>query len=306
MPNITEEQTDTYHELKSFPTLVIIQARMASTRLPDKVLRDISGQPMLARVVERARRAETVDGVVVATTTDSADDAIARFCAERKYHCYRGSMQDVLDRYYQTASAFAANIIVRITADCPLIDPHLIDHTVAMYLGKAAPLTQHADKRPLVSTTSPRFPLDLAANRLPPPWNRTYPIGLDTEVCSYAALQHAWYEADQPHQREHVLPYLYENSPIIDSRALPIEPTPLEAGQFRVLLLNHTPDFGSLRWTVDTHEDLALVRQIFSRFDGQDDFSWKDVLALLEAEPELAEINAAVQHKSAYDVDKQG
>lgn len=261
---------------------------------------------MLTHVVERARRAKTVDGVVIATTTDIADDAIARFCAERKYNCYRGSMQDVLDRYYQTASAFAADIIVRITADCPLVDPQVIDHTVDMYLGNAAPLTRHPSERPLISATSSRFSLDFAANRLPPPWERTYPIGLDTEVCSYAALKHAWNNADQPHQREHVMPIFYENSPIIDSRTLPIEPTPLEAGQFRVLLINHTPDFGSHRWTVDTQEDLALVRQIFSRFGGRDDFSWRDVLALFEAEPELAEINAAVKHKSAYDIDKQG
>jgi spore coat polysaccharide biosynthesis protein SpsF len=286
-------------------TLAIIQARMASTRLPGKVLREIAAQPMLVRVVERTRRARTVDGVVVATTTDPADDGIARLCASHEYDCYRGSMHDVLDRYYQAASAFTADIIVRITADCPLIDPDIIDHTVNMFLGKSAPLAASPSTNPMRSVTSPQFALDFAANRLPPPWKRTYPIGLDTEVCSFAALQLAWKEAHQPHQREHVMPYLYETSPIIDSRELPIEPVPLEAGQFRVMLVNHTPDYGNLRWTVDTSEDLELVNEIFDYFKGQDVFSWLDLLALFEAKPELAAINASVQHRSAFDIDKQ-
>lgn len=304
MANTINKTTGTIQTPRTPHTLVIIQARMASRRLPEKVLQNISGQPMLAYVVERARRAKTVDGVVVATTTDPPDNAIARFCARRNYDCYRGSMQDVLDRYYQTASAFEAQVIVRITADCPLIDPQVIDHTVNMFLGKDVQLTAHPKKRPMQSTTSPGFPLDFAANRLPPPWKRTYPIGLDTEVCTFAALQRAWEEADQPHQREHVMPYLYETSPTIDSRNLPIDPPPLEAGQFRVLLVNHTPDFGSYRWTVDTAEDLEVVRRIYTRFEGRDDFSWQEVLALFQTEPELAQINAEVQHKSAYDVDQ--
>jgi spore coat polysaccharide biosynthesis protein SpsF len=299
LPNRTQPKT----EVKPLRTLAIIQARMASTRLPGKVLREIASQPMLVHVIERTRRASTLDGVVVATTADPADDAIARLCARYKYDCYRGSMHDVLDRYYQAACAFGADIIVRITADCPLIDPDIIDHTVNLFLGRSIPLSASPHANPIKSITSPELPLDFAANRLPPPWERTYPIGLDTEVCSFAALQHAWKFAVEPHQREHVMPYLYEKSPVIDSRHLPVEPLPLEDGQFRVLLVHHTQDFGKLRWTVDTAEDLLLVREIYDRFDGKDDFTWLHVLALFESEPELAAINASVRHKSAFDFD---
>lgn len=258
--------------------VAIIQARMASSRLPDKVLLDIGGEPMLARVYQRTQRARWVDQVVVATTTDPGDDPITELCAARTYPYVRGSTTDVLDRYYQAARKFDADVIVRITADCPLIDPEVIDVTVAALYGrKSADLDRMSDDRPL---------RDFAANRLPPPWKRTYPIGLDTEVCTFEALEKAWEEADQPHQREHVMPYLYE-----------------EEGRFRVVVVNHEPDLGSLRWTVDTAEDLELVRQLFTRFGNRDDFSWQDVLALFEAEPDLAAINAEVPHKDVFEVD---
>ena len=128
--------------------VAIIQARMSSSRLPGKVLLDIAGQPMLAHVVERTRLAKTVGLVVVATTTDPADDAIEIFCKESGYPCYRGNLYDVLDRYYQAARFYQAEVIVRITSDCPLIDPEVVDKTVGEFLrdGNA----------------------DFAANRLPP------------------------------------------------------------------------------------------------------------------------------------------
>jgi spore coat polysaccharide biosynthesis protein SpsF len=110
--------------------VAIIQARMASSRLPDKVLLDIAGEPMLVRVVERTRKARTLDEVVVATTKAPSDDAVEDLCSERSYLCYRGSNRDVLDRYYQAARTFNAEVIVRITADCPIIDPGVIDKTV--------------------------------------------------------------------------------------------------------------------------------------------------------------------------------
>jgi len=134
-------------------------------------LKDIAGKPMLAHVVERTRRAEWVDEVVVATTVETSDDPVAALCTERGYPCVRGSMHDVLDRYYQAAKAYQAEIIVRITADCPVIDPGLIDAVLQLFV--------EADP-----------PYDFIANRLPE--GRTYPIGLDTEVCSMAALETAW------------------------------------------------------------------------------------------------------------------
>jgi len=247
-------------------TVAIIQARYTSTRLPGKVLLDITGQPMLVRVVERTRRAKTVRRIVVATTTEPADDAVEALCQEHGYSFYRGSNFDVLDRYYQVAKAYNADVIVRITADCPLIDPQVIDDTVRAFMGK----------------------YDFAANRLPPPWHRTYPIGLDVEVCTFQGLELAWQEAESPHQREHVMPFFYE-----------------QPQRFRILHLTHDPDYGHLRWTVDTPQDLELVRRIFAHFDGRNDFSWLDVLALFEQQPDLAEINAKVRHKSVFDVDER-
>ena len=129
-----------------------------------------------------------MDEVAVATTTDVSDDPIEAFCKSNKVPVYRGDVFDVLDRYYQAARAFQADVIVRLTADCPLLDPYVVDQTVRRFFADGA---------------------DFAANRLPPPFKRTFPIGLDTEVCSFAALERAWKEADQKYQREHVMPYLY-------------------------------------------------------------------------------------------------
>ena len=275
----------------SNPRIVaIIQARMASSRLPDKVLLDIAGQSMLVRVVERTRLAETLDEVVVATTRETSDDAIANLCTEREYKCYRGSTHDVLDRYYQAARLHQAEVIVRITADCPVIDPGVIDKTVNAFLGLKATSDQRSaisdEPQSLVTHRSSSFFYDFAANRLPPPWGRTYPIGLDTEVCTFAGLEAAWREAELPHQREHVMPFFYE-----------------QPERFRILHVTHDPDYGTLRWTVDTAEDLELAREIYARFPGRDDFNWLEILDLYEREPDLAKINMSVQHKDYRETD---
>ena len=212
---------------------------------------------------------------------------LAALCAERGYPCTRGSQHDVLDRYYQAAQAFQADIIVRLTADCPLIDPDLIDQTVKALFGSSVPDERKSKNHTIVNLKSA---FDFSANRLPPPWGRSYPIGLDIEVCTFAALERAWKEATQPYHREHVMPYLYEDERSVHFSSLqPVPSQPqVPPGFFRVMHLHHVPDYGALRWTVDTAEDLELVRQIYSRFPGRDDFSWLEVLALFEREPELA------------------
>jgi len=282
--------------------LAIIQARMGSSRLPGKVLLDISGEPMLVRVAERARRSKTLDGIIIATTVDPSDNPIASLCAQRGYPFYRGSTFDVLDRYYQTARKYEADVIVRITGDCPVIDPHVIDTTVYAIFGK----TSHKLESDL-SQEIPELLWDFTANRLPPPWRRTYPIGLDTEVCTFRALERTWREADQPHQREHVMPYIYDPARSVHFSSLNtlLPPADLPPDIFRVLQVDHEPDLGALRWTVDTAEDLDLIRQIYTHFDGRDGFSWLDVLALVQQNPELARINASVLHKSVHDVDSR-
>ena len=245
--------------------VTIIQARMQASRLPGKALKDLGGRPMLAWVIERARRASMVSETIVATTVESADDVIARYCGDQQIPFTRGSMHDVLDRYYQAARQFKADSVVRITADCPFIDPAEIDRVVEIFLA--------ADP-----------PLDFAANRLP--MSRTIPIGLDTEICTFAALETAWNETKEDHHREHVMPFFYENT-----------------DRFNTLHITHEPDYGHMRWTVDTPEDLELARQIVSHFNGRDDFSWQEILALFKHHPELAEVNAHVRHKEYREVD---
>jgi spore coat polysaccharide biosynthesis protein SpsF len=264
--------------------LAIVQARMSSSRLPGKVLLDIAGQPMLMRVLSRTCKAHTLDGVVIATTLDPADDPIERMCIERGYPCYRGSAQDVLDRYYQTACNFGADVIVRITGDCPVIDPEVIDSTVRIFYTVAEP--------------------GFAATRLPPPWHRTLPIGLDVEVVSFTSLERAWKEADQPFHREHVMPFFYEGTPPDLHVKAGSGPTPAwyvahgtSLRGFKVAVLNHDPDYGDQRWTVDTADDLRLLREIFAHFPGRDHFPWQDILSLFEREPGLGKINSAVRHK---------
>ena len=238
--------------------IAIIQARMGSTRLPGKVLMDLHGESVLARVVQRLRRARLIDCVVVATTNRPCDDVIVRECNSLQVACLRGSETDVLGRYWQAAQWFAAEVIVRVTSDCPLIDPELADETIRAFLSQ---------------------PADYASNAL----ERTYPRGVDTEVFTIAALERAWREAIKPYEREHVTPYMYEHPE-----------------SFRLLSVRAERDYSAYRWTLDTPEDLKLIRAIYSRFEGRDGFGWRDVLALMEREPELAELNGHVLQKAVH------
>jgi spore coat polysaccharide biosynthesis protein SpsF len=266
--------------------IAIIQGRMGSSRLPGKVLLDIAGKPMIQHVIERTRRAQTLTAVVVATSLEPADDPIAEFCASQAVPCTRGSLQDVLDRYYQAAKTRQAEVVVRITADCPMIDPELIDETVRLVTESALPIQ-----------------VDFAANRLPPPFGRSFPIGLDVEVCTFAALERAWQESAETFHREHVMPYIYQDVRLSASSAQ--LSSGLSPRGFGIALLNHEPDYGSLRWTVDTPEDLVFAREIFTRLSEKPDFCWYDVLDILQKEPGLATINAEVRHKTMTEVDER-
>ena len=164
-------------------TAAIIQARMGSTRLPGKVLAEVVGQPVLFHVVNRARRARTLDGVIVATSDSQADDVVSQFCREVGVACFRGSEADVLDRYYQAARHFDIATIVRLTADCPLLDPLVVDRVVLAFETGGC---------------------DFVSNTL----ERSFPDGLDTEVFSLDALERTWREAQWASEREHVTPYI--------------------------------------------------------------------------------------------------
>ncbi len=236
--------------------VAIVQARMGSVRLPGKVLLDLEGRTVLARVVRRLSRSQQIGEVAVATSTLPADDEIVQECGRLGVACFRGSELDVLDRYYQTARAHGADTVVRITSDCPLIDPGVVDETVMAHQSHKA---------------------DYASNV----FARRYPRGLDTEVFTFSALEHAWREARELYEREHVTPYLYEHPDI-----------------FRMASTNGEIDYSRYRWTLDTPPDLELIRAIYSRFDGRDDFSWQEAILLMESDPKLAEINSQVFQKA--------
>lgn len=237
--------------------VAIVQARMASTRLPGKVLSDLAGEPMLTRVINRSRRATTLEEVVVATTTKSADEAIVELCTACSWPCFRGSEEDVLDRYYHAAVAYQADVVVRVTSDCPLIEPEIVNRVVREFL----------DLQPEV---------DYACNILP---RRTFPQGLDTEVMRFDALERAWRAEFNPAWREHVTLHIQRNPDL-----------------FHIHGITNELDYSHMRWTVDTPEDLAFVRCIYDHF-GHDRFSWHEVLAALQQHPEWLEINRHVQQK---------
>ena len=208
--------------------VAIIQARTGSTRLPGKVLEDLAGEPMLMRVVNRVRRASKLGEVVVATTTNADDDHIVELCQERGWPVFRGSEEDVLDRYYQAAVAHNAEAIVRITSDCPLIEPEIVDRVVNEFLS--------------------HYPeVEYVSNNL----QRTFPLGLDVEVMSFDALEKAWQEDCNPVLREHVTPYLRRHPE-----------------KFRTLNVANDIDYSYMRWTVDTIEDLTFIRKIYNHFQS--------------------------------------
>lgn len=239
--------------------VTIIQARMGSIRLPGKLMKDLGGHTVLARVVRRLRRASLLGEVVVATTTQPADDIILEECRRVSVQVFRGEENDVLDRYYRVAEWAKAEAVVRITSDCPLIDSEISDETVRRFL----------DQQP-----------DYASNALA----RTYPRGLDTEVITRRTLACAWQEACQPHQRVHVTPYIYENP-----------------SRFRILSVRADSDYSSHRWTLDTPEDLAFVRAVYERMGNDDNFHWRDVLALLDRDAALLDLNRNVMQKALHE-----
>lgn len=249
--------------MSSGPTVAIVQARMTSTRLPGKVLKPVLGRPLLSYQLERMRRAKGIDRIVIATTVNAADDAIVRFCSSEGIETTRGSEQDVLSRYVDAARKFDAGTVVRVTSDCPLLDPALLDEAVALF---------HASQ--------PQC--DYLSNMLEP----SFPYGLAVEVMSSRALFEAGREARDTQEKEHVTPFIY-----------------WRPGRFRLQSFATAPDLSAHRWTVDTPEDFDLVSRIIAAlYLQQPQFGWKDVLALLAQHPDWVKINAHIGQKPVSQV----
>ena len=238
----------------------IIQARLGSTRLPGKVLADVGGVPLIQRVVDRTSRAKLIDRVLVATTDDASDDRLAAYCAGHGIECFRGSRDDGLDRYITAAKSVGADPVVRVTGDCPLVDPGVIDEVIAAYQADGC---------------------DYASNIL----QATYPDGVDVEVVSLAALERSQRETTNPSQLEHVTAYI-RNSGRFHTRSVR-SGLPLSRAQIRL--------------SVDEQPDLDLVRAIYERLgDGAEAASMSDVLAVLDHDPQLLEINKNIVRDRGY------
>ena len=240
----------------------IIQARMGSTRFPGKVLEPICSKTMLQHVIERTKKASRINEILVATTCSDEDDVLVEEVEKIKnVAVFRGSEEDVLDRYYKAVQGTGTEVIVRITSDCPLIDPVVVDAMIEIYLKKIA---ENAS-------------VDYLSNTLV----RTFPRGLDAEVFSFAALEKVFNEAKEDYQREHVTPYIWQNP-----------------DAFKLECFRNDEDLSFHRWTVDEKEDLHLIREIYKElYQGGCCFLFREVIELFKRQPKLLEINAHIRQK---------
>jgi len=237
---------------------LILQARMGSTRLPGKILKPVLGKPLLSYQIERLRRAQLVDEIIVATTTSPLDDPLIELCKKEGIKFYRGSEEDVLDRYYQAAKAFHADVIIRVTGDCPLIDPQILDRVIQFY-----------------TDTTPSY--DYVSNSL----KLTFPRGLDVEVFSFKNLERASIEAKWSQEREHVSVYFYHHPELFSLGNVECE-----------------TDLSRHRWTVDEEADLKLITLLLEElYPHHPTFGMSDVLKVLRQHPDWELINAHVKQK---------
>ncbi len=247
-------------------SVVIIQARMGSTRLPGKVMRKLCGKTVLGHVIARVRACRLIDEVVVATTTLARDDVVGEEGLRHGAKIFRGSEDDVLSRFYGAAQEAGADIVVRVTSDCPLYDPAVLDRMMEQFL------SAHREGKGG----------DYFCNFL----KRTFPRGLETEIFTFAALAQAAREAVKPYEREHVTPYFYRHPEI-----------------FSLAAIENDADLSFHRWTLDTAEDWSLIHAIYENLgrNGDGIFGMEAVLGLLAKHPELSLLNAHVEQKKVGD-----
>jgi spore coat polysaccharide biosynthesis protein SpsF len=239
-------------------TVAVVQARMTSTRLPGKVLLEVLGRPMLGFQLERVRQVPSIDAIIIATTTNATDDPVAEFARTGGYGLYRGSEHDVLARFQGAVMDTDARAVVRLTADCPLTDPDVIEKVIQRYMA--------ADPA-----------CDYVTNAIP----RSYPAGLDVEVFSREALEVAAKEAVDAYDREHVTPFLYRNPE-----------------RFRLLSVVMEPNVSGERWTLDEPGDFELIRRVLNAlYPDHPEFRMADVIEILDQNPDWRAFNGSVCEK---------
>ena len=216
-------------------TVVIIQARLNSSRFPKKVFKKIAGQTVVNLIFKRLKKSKKIDKIIFAIPKNKREKKLYKHLLKSQANIYLGKEKDVLDRYYKAAKKYSAKNIMRVTADCPLVDSKLVDQMISFFK---------------------KNNYDYVSNTLKP----TYPNGLDLEIFSFKALETAWKKAKTAYYREHVTPFLKENSKI------------------KKFNLFNKKDFSNLRWTIDYPVDFQVIRKIYNHFKPDIYFGWKDAL----------------------------
>lgn len=256
--NLDIDQISQDRQQAFVPTMIVVQARMMSTRLPGKVMKQVLGKPLLFYLTERLRSVQSVQGIIVATSHNSADDAIVDFCNQESLHCIRGNEEDVLSRFYAAAEAFGLETVIRICSDCPLIDPTFIEKALVYF--------QSSDK------------FDYLSNTL----ERTFPRGMDFEIFRVGALKEAFFKATSGYDKEHVTPYIIQHSEQFRLGNI----IQKEDQSHLRLTVDTAEDFELIR------------RLLEKLYPATHEFVLKDICNVLTKHPDWANINAHVLQKS--------
>lgn len=240
--------------------LCIIQARLGSTRLPGKVLKKLSGKSVLEHVINRVSKSNLIDQIIVATTTNKEDDKIIDECLKIGVNYYRGDENNVLSRYYETAFDKGYETIIRITSDCPLIDPKIIDNMIRYF-----------------NNENEKYQLDYLSNSL----KETFPRGFDVEIFTFNSLKEAYENATLEYEKEHVTPYIYLNQ-----------------DKFTIKNYYNSNKYQNYRLTLDTYEDYLVIKNIYDNIYKEDSmFFYEDIISYLNQYPEIANINQHIKQK---------
>ena len=246
----------------------IIQARMSSSRLPGKAMMQIRGLPLLYYVINQVKQSKKLDNFVIATTTLPGDDKIASYSRSLGLDTFRGSVMDVMDRYYQCAKKFRASIIVRISSDCPLIDPRVIDDCISKFENSQLDYLSNTIRK-----ENGKWIYHLNG----------FPAGFAVEAYTFDALEKAWKSAKKPSEREHVS-FLIKNNPY----------------SFKLKNFENNEDMSNIRLTVDHKIDFDLIKKIIESFQKDEIFTMNKVIKFLNQNPELKQSNAHIPFNEGY------
>ena len=246
----------------------IVQARTGSSRLPGKIMMTVRNKPLLHYVINQALHSKKINKLIIATTKTPQDDQIVRLVKSYNVDVFRGNEEDVLDRYYQCAKKYKADIIVRITSDCPLIDPNLIDKCITEFENNEYDYFSNINKK-----EGENWVYHLSG----------FPLGFAVEVFTYATLENAWKNAKKPSEREHVTQYILNNPK-----------------SFKMGNIENSSDYSDIRLAVDHKVDFDLVKIVIEHFPVNEIFTLEKIVAFINENPELKQINSHLQFNEGY------